>query len=99
LYLPGTVSGQKKAAEKIFRLHTYRPCGYPYGYPQLAAPVWAVFKLPDKRVCTVIMLAMRLMSPWPGTGGNLNVAQQPCMREERQTLVTERGGETRHATA
>lgn len=41
MYLPGTVSGQKNAAEKIFRLHTYRPCGYPYGYPQLADPVFA----------------------------------------------------------
>ena len=33
------VSGQKKAAEKNFRLRTYRTCGYPYGYPQLAASV------------------------------------------------------------
>ena len=92
MYLPGTVSGQKNAAEKIFRLHTYRPCGYPYGYPQLADPVFA-------RLLSVSRRLPRIMSPWPGTGGNLNLAQQPCMHEERQTLVTGRGGETRRATA
>jgi len=96
LYLPGTVSGQKKAAEKIFRLHTYRPCGYPYGYPQLAAPCFVLF-LPGRDACPYPW--QRLMSPWPGTGGNLKAAQQPCMHEERQTLVAERGGETRRATA
>ena len=90
------VSGQKKAAEKNFRLRTYRPCGYPYGYPQLAAPFGRCFSpCRDARRCRL----PRLMSLWPGTGGNLKAAQQPCMHEERQTLVAERGGETRRATA
>jgi len=90
---------KKKSSKKIFVYSHIVPVDI-HTVIHSSQPLFgAGFQVSDELVYAVIMLAMRLMSPWPGTGGNLKAAQQPCMDEERQTLVTKRGGETRRATA